>query len=127
VTLFFDVNVGTTLPGILKNALKLPVEFHRQHFPINTPDDVWLAQVGLWGWSVIGHDQHLHVRANELAAIKQYNIGCFYLWGAQATRWEKMTCFARAHDRIIKAEAESAKPFIYRITQSGLLRPIIIT
>ena len=52
--LYFDVNVGTVVPRVLKKDLRLPVEYHVEHFAVDTPDDVWLAQVGLWGWTVIG-------------------------------------------------------------------------
>lgn len=123
--LFFDVNVGTVVPRILKNELKLPVEYHVAHFPIDAPDDQWLATVGAWGWMVIGHDSSFHIRQNELSAIKQHGVGCFYFWGAEATRWQKLQCFALAYDRIVKAD-NTPKPFIYRITRSGLLKRVPI-
>ena len=45
--LFFDRNVGTVVPKALKALnLPIPVEYHDDLFPINTPDDQWLAQVG---------------------------------------------------------------------------------
>ena len=125
MTLYFDVNVGRKLPEALL-ILGLQVEYHLQHFLINAPDDQWLADVGAWGWTVIGHDSKFHLEANELSAIKQHNIGCFYLWGAEATRWQKMICFARAYDRIIEAEANTPKPFIYRVERTGRLRAIPI-
>ena len=125
--LFFDRNVGTIVPKTLK-TLRLPtsVEYHDDIFPKNTPDDRWLAEVGQWGWTVIGHDQKFHTEANELSALKQYRIGCFYLWGNNAPRWAKMQCFARAYDRIVAAEANTAKPFVFRVTLTGHLRTVPI-
>ncbi len=126
--LFFDRDLGTSLPLAL---LKLhfdkqfhEMHYHQQHFPINEADDVWMPMVGQWGWTIIGHDSQHHVRESELSAIKQYRIGCFYLWGWEAKRWEKMQCFAKAYDRIVEAEALTPKPFIFRVSQSGLLRPV---
>ena len=85
--LFFDRDTGTTLPLVLRTArlnFPIPVEYHQAHFPLEEQDDIWLPAVGQWGWTVIGHDSQHHKRLNELSAIKQYGIGCFYLWGAEA-------------------------------------------
>lgn len=89
-------------------------------------DDIWLPAVGQFGWTVIGHDHSYHKRPSELAAIKQYGIGVFYLWGATAPSWRYFQCLARAWDRIQEADANTPRPFIYHITQSGLLKPVQI-
>ena len=127
--LFFDRSVGTTLPKILRwQALKFPlqVEYHQLHFPPEEQDDRWLPVVGQRGWTVIGHDSSYHTNPAELSAIKQYEVGCFYLWGSQAPRWAKLQCFARAFDRIVEAEAHATRPFIYRVYQDGHLAPVPI-
>jgi len=127
--LFFDRSVGVVVPQVLQwKALRFPIQvhYHEEHFAIDEKDDIWLSQVGQWGWTVIGHDIRYHQKPNELSAIKQYRIGCFYLWGAEATRWEKLKCFVRAYDRITEAEANTLKPFIYRVTQRGILRSVAI-
>lgn len=123
--LYFDRNVGIKLPQALI-TLGLRVEYHQTHFPIGMQDDQWLAQVGIWGWTVIGHDSKFHLLPNELSAIKQYNIGCFYLWGAEAPRWEKLMCLARAFDRIVEAEANTVRPFIYTVSRAGRLKAVPI-
>jgi len=127
--LFFDRSVGVIVPQLLLwKPLRFPIQihYHDQHFPIDEKDDVWLNQVGQWGWTVIGHDFSYHQKPNELSAIKQYQIGCFYLWGSEATRWDKLKCFARAYDRILEAETSTPKPFIYRVSQTGRLNPVKI-
>jgi hypothetical protein len=124
---FFDRSVGVVVPQLLQwKSLRFPirVRYHEELFAINEQDDVWLSQVGQWGWTVIGHDSSYHQKPNELSAIKQYKIGCFYLWGAEATRWEKLRCLVRAYDRIIEAEANTSRPFIYRVARIGRLKPI---
>jgi len=68
-----------------------------------------------------GQDWSLHTKQNELEAIKQYGIGCFYLWGAEAPKWEIAHCFFRAYDRIISAAELATKPFIYRVARNGRL------
>ncbi len=127
--LFFDRSVGVVVPQVLQwKSLKFPiqVQYHQQHFAMDEQDDIWLNQVGQWGWIVIGHDSGYHKKPNELSAIKQYKIGCFYLWGSEAPRWGKLKCFARAYDRIIEFETNTPKPFICKISQRGVFTPVPI-
>lgn len=125
---FFDRDVGTSLPRALIE-LHFDRQFHEMHyhqelFPMDEKDDVWLPQVGQWGWTVIGHDSQHHAQQAEISAMKQYSVGCFYLWGSEAKRWEKMRCFAKAYERIVQAEMKTPRPFIYRVTKTGLLRAV---
>ena len=125
--LFFDRDVGTAVPKAL-GVLMLPthVEYHQSHFPTDSQDDVWMAQLGVWGWTLIGHDSRHHLEEAELSAIRQYGIGCFYLWGAEALRWEKMRCFLRAYERIVDAATNTPRPFVYRVTEKGRLTSVTI-
>ena len=36
-------------------------------------------------------------------------MGCFYIWGAQARRWEKMRCSLNAYERILDAIETTTK------------------
>lgn len=121
--LFFDKNIGVTVPQVLIR-LKMPVqvEYHEKHFPYDAPDDKWLPVVGENGWTVISHDRKYHLMPNELVALKQYKIGCFYLWGGEATRWGKMQVFVLAYNRILKAENHTPRPFIYDVDKRGKLK-----
>ena len=125
--LFFDRDVGIALPEAL-GVLKLPtrVEHHQNHFPIDSRDDDWMPRVGSSGWILIGHDSHHHHEESELLAIKQHEMGCFYLWGGGALRWEKMRCFLRAYENILEAAAKTPRPFIYRVTEKGRLTYVTI-
>ena len=96
------------------------------HFATDEPDDRWLPIVGQWRWTVIGQDYSYHKNQAELAAIKQYGIGCFYLWGSEAPDWEILRCFARGYDRIVAADANTQPPYIYRVTRLGLLTRVPI-
>lgn len=127
--LFFDRSIGVVVPQVLQwKSLRFPIQvhYHEQHFAINEQDDIWLSRIGQWGWTVIGHDSKYHKKPPELSAIKQYKVGCFYLWGAENTRWEKLKCFARAYDRIVEADVATPKPFIYRVSRTGRLRMIAL-
>ena len=126
-TLFFDRDVGVTLPKVL-DLLRLPthLEYHQKHFPINARDDDWMPTIGALGWTLIGHDSSHHWEESEVSAIKQHQIGCFYLWGAEAPRWEKARCFLRAYENILDAVKRTPRPFIYRVTEKGRLSSVTI-
>ena len=127
LVLFFDRDVGTALPRAL-NVLRLPtrVEYLQNHFPIDAQDDEWMPIIGSRGWVLIGHDRMHHRRSPERSAIQEYGMGCFYLWGAQARRWEKMRCFLNAYERILEAIETTPKPFIYRINRASRLESVSI-
>ncbi len=120
MVLFFDRDVGIALPNALDSLkLQIPIEYHQRHFPIDSPDDEWMSEIGGRGWVLVGHDSRHHLEPAELSAIKQYSMGCFYLWGSEAKRWEKALCFLRAYQRILNAIAETPKPYIFRIGKNG--------
>ena len=123
-TLFFDRSVGRRLPEFLM-MLNIPIgiEFHQKYFAPDEKDDVWLPRVGQNGWIVIGQDWSYHKNLAEISAIKQYNIGVFYLWGSESPMWEQLFCFVRAYPRILAAIDETPRPFIYWVTETGRLRP----
>ena len=125
--LFFDRDLGTALPTAL-HVLRLPtrVEYHQSHFPIEEPDDSWMTTVGTWGWTIVGHDSRHHLQEAELSAVKQDELGCFYLWGAEALRWQKMRCFLRAYEGILEAADNTPRPFIYRVTEKGRLNSVVV-
>ena len=125
--LFFDRDVGTALPQAL-TLLRLPttVEYLQNHFPADAQDDTWMPVVGSRGWILIGHDRMHHRRSPERSVIQQYEMGCFYLWGAQARRWEKMRCSLNAYERILEAIDTTPKPFIYRISRASRLESVTI-
>lgn len=130
--LFWDKNIGKVIPRVLRN-LKLQGHVIRYYSEVfvgsddqkENGDDFWLRTVGESDWIVFTQDYNYHTKPTELFAIRQYKIGCFYLWGASASRWEQMRSFARAYDRIIDAAISTPKPFIYRTTRSGQLKQLL--
>ena len=115
--------MGTGIPKACLQIRRFPiqVEYLQQHFAIDTPDDEWLPAVGALEWFVIGQDYNFHLRQNEMEAIRRYEIGVFYLWGATAPAWDTMRCFARAFDRIVEAAETTPRPFVFRIHKNGRL------
>lgn len=125
--LFFDRSIGTRIPKalrLLNPSSGIEIHFHDQHFKKDAPDDQWLPYVGSRGWIVVGFDYRLHINASELAALRQYDVGCFYLWGANDPRWEAFRVFARAFDRIVERAIETPRPFVYRVERSSRLQSV---
>jgi hypothetical protein len=123
--LFFDKNTGTALPLALKKlSPPFQIEYHQQHFKSDDDDDMWLPVVGGRNWTVIGHDRQFHENQSELKAIKQYKLGCFYLWGAEAKKWDKAKLFFKALSQIEIMAATTARPFVYSVKKNGNLKRV---
>ena len=126
LTFYFDVNFGTRLPKALRH-LRPPVdiEWHQnQRFRQDMPDDEWLAIVGKKDWIVFSHDRKFHTEAMESAAVKQHNVGCFYLPAANDPVWDKCSIFIRSFNRIRKLAVATEKPFIFDLKRNGHLKKI---
>lgn len=143
LTFYFDRNVGTRLPEALRLVqLKEVVHHHTPRIQLGLPvvggrtklfddqeqDDTWLRFVGERNWLVLTQDRKFHRSGyeNELSAIKQYRVGCFYLWGAEVPTWDKLRTFCRAFDHIVQAARDTPRPFIFDVARSGVLKPIPI-
>ena len=124
MTLFFDRNIGRAVPKALR-LLGVQVEYHDEYFAPNAPDDQWLATVGRVGWTVIGHDKKFHEIDVELQAVQHHKLGVFYLWGANAKKWDKMRLFAKVYDKIMSVVGSEQRPFIYRVHKGGAFKKIL--
>jgi len=119
LTFYFDRNFGTRFPQTLEHA-KPPfsVEYHhskKNNFSQTMADDIWLEICGKNKWIVFSHDQKFHTILVEAMAIKQHNVAAFYLPGANATTWEKLSYFVRAFPRILEIVKTDQAPYIYRV------------
>lgn len=138
---FFDKNCGVSVPEALG---RLKIRTHHiatpkrragfkardekdPLFAPDTPDDEWLPFVGKQEWVVISHDQKFHKPGyeSELNAIKQYGVGCFYLWGANALPYEKARCFLKAYEKILHVVQTTPKPFIFSIDKNSRLTRVL--
>ena len=104
-TLFWDKNIAKSIPLALQ-LLRLPnagTRYFLERYPASdqyqeSGDDRWLSEIGRLGWFVMTQDWSMHTKQNELRAIRQHEIGCFYLWGARETKWSVLRCFAHQSD-----------------------------
>ena len=78
---FTDRDLGKQFGAILK-AGGLTVERHIDHFAHDTPDDVWLAEVGRRGWTALTHDKRIRYKPNERDAVMRHRVGLLVIVGA---------------------------------------------
>jgi hypothetical protein len=132
LTFYFDRCLGTRFPeAIRKTKPPFGVEFQHDRkstykFRQDMPDDEWLTIAGQKDWIVFSHDRKFHSEASECTAIQQNSIGCFYLWGNNASSWEKLCSFARAYDKIVNAIEQTPRPFVYEVTKLGRLKRVAL-
>ena len=68
--------------GDLPKAGGQNVERHVDHFAPDTPDDVWLAEVGRRGWTALTHDKRIRYKPNERDAVIRHRVGLLVIVGA---------------------------------------------
>ena len=131
ITLFWDKNLAKAIPMAFRllRPASVDTRFYLQVYRgsgsvAEGGDDAWLEDVGSKGWFVITQDYNLHLRENELFAIKYHEVGCFYLWGASNSKWDTFRCFALGYDRIIEAALNTPRPFVYRVNRNGDLERV---
>lgn len=114
---FFDRTFGIRLPKAL-GSLKPPmlIKWHQeQGFAQDMPDDEWLSVVGPRKWVVLSQDRKYHLLENELLAIKQHAIRCFYLPCASEDRWVSLCHFVSGYERMQELARTEKAPFIYEM------------
>lgn len=125
--LYFDRCLGKKVPeALVKLTCPFQVRWHQgEGFPQDLDDDKWLHEVGSKKWIVISHDAKWHNEPAAIEAIKQHNIKCFYLYGANSQMFFKLG--ALAHNwRKISARITSEKgPFIYRLSVHNRLSKVL--
>jgi PIN like domain len=128
LTFYFDRNFGKRFPEALAHMNPpFKVEWHhskRNNFAQNMRDDRWLEICGSNGWIVFSHDQKFHQITVEAEAIRQHNVGCFYLPGASSPVFCKAQYFFNACPRILAIAQLQSKPFLYRVVPSGRIQQV---
>lgn len=76
------------------------------------------------GWTVLSHDRKFHSESTENLALRQHNLGCFYLPCAQNLKWDKAAAFFKTYRRMVEIVENQKPPFIYNISSSGRISPV---
>lgn len=113
---FLDRNLGRTIvPAALREA-GFATEVMDDHFPPDTPDDIWLKEVGNRGWFVVTLDERIRYRTIEQDAVRLFKVGMFLL-----VRWKGSTgqamgeALVAAKARMLRLAATQPRPFIAKV------------
>jgi hypothetical protein len=92
-------------------------------YPPATPDSVWLADAGAFGWLVITRDKRIRLRSHERRAIEAAEAGCFVLASRLHTSPDGQFQLIRTHlaemERLFVA---TPRPFVFTIDSRGTFR-----
>ena len=115
---FIDNNLGEQLAvgmkGFGENVMHLKDEFAE-----DTEDHDWLPYVGDNNLFLVTRDEKIRRAPAELGALKQHNVGAFFLGGKNRTRCELIQQLVRNWPRMKKLARETGRPFAFRIPPSG--------
>jgi hypothetical protein len=114
---YLDENIaGRTLVRSLRDlgyVVHTPPELYgSREAAEGTPDEVWLADVGRHGWTVIGRDTRILQVPTELAAYKAARLHMI-LYPGQATRETLIAALHATLNEVCTASARS-RPGVWR-------------
>jgi hypothetical protein len=110
---FTDRDLGKQFGEILK-AVGLTVERHADYFAPDTPDEVWLAEVGKRGWIALTHDSRIRYKPNERAAVMRHSVGLLVIVG-KAPFPDLARAFVATLPRVEQFLAGHKPPFIAKV------------
>lgn len=110
---FTDRDLGKKFPEILR-AAGLSVERHADHFQHDTPDEVWLREIGKKGWVAVTHDGRIRYKPNEKNAVVENNVALLVVVG-HAPYPELATAFVATEPKIREFIAAHTPPYIAKV------------
>lgn len=111
---FTDRDLGHLFPQILRDA-GLQVERHDDYFQPDTPDDVWLPEVGRRGWIAISRNKDIYYQPNECDAIMRAGTALFIVIGPGANTLDLARNFIACRHKIERFIQANRPPFIARV------------
>ena len=115
---FIDNNLGENLAKGMK-AFGEDVVHLKEFFAPDTDDPAWLARIGTEGWFLITRDLRVRKRPGELHALKEHDVGAFFLGGKNRSRCELIQQLVRNWPRLKELAESTRPPFAYRVPPSG--------
>jgi len=124
---FVDRALGRKIGAFLRAYEGIDrVELHDDHFPQNTPDTHWLAEVGARGWVVLTKDVHIKTNLVELDAVLGANVALFALARGHASAETMAATFMAAIDPMLRALRRFARPMVGTIAADGVITMRIV-
>jgi hypothetical protein len=119
---FLDENLlGRQIAESLKTA-GVRVEVLSDHFPKQTPDVEWLAEVGRRGWLVLSRDTSVGINIPEAIAVAQGHVKMFALVMGNAPRAELVRDIVNAIPKMERFARSHPAPFIAKVYPLGKVK-----
>lgn len=115
---FIDNNLSEKLAKGMKEFGEDVVHL-KEFFAEDADDEVWLRRIGDEGWFLITRDDKVRYRPSEIQALRNHQVGAFFLGGKNRTRCELIRQLVRNWPRIKEYARKERRPFAYRIPPSG--------
>lgn len=109
------------VPDALR-ACGVRVELKTDHFAPNTPDPVWLPEVGGRGWTILSKDKQLRHNYLELVGLLQSGTGSFILTSGNYTGQEMADAYVKALPDIRRMLNKYPPPFVATVSKVGNVR-----
>lgn len=121
---FVDNNLGPQLAAGMKGFGEDVVHLTEFLEP-NVPDTEMLARVGSEGWYLVTRDDKIRYRPAESAAIKEHQVGAFFMGGKNLSRCQLIQQLVRNWPRMKTLAAKTRRPFAFRVPPRGAqIKPI---
>jgi len=95
------------------------VEPHSKWFRHNTPDEVWLLEVGEKKWIVLMRDLRIGKRIIELNALLVGGVKAFALVSGEMSDAQNAAIIVRALPKVFDMVEANDFPFIAKIQKNG--------
>jgi len=115
---FLDNNLSTRLADGMC-AFGEDVTHLQNHFVADTADAIWLQDIGQKGWILITRDQRITKNPAEKMALRQNNVGAFFLAGKNRSHWDLVEQLVRNWRRLKSLSSSTDRPFAFRIPSKG--------
>ena len=113
-----DENLGEPLARGLQEFGE-EVVHTREKFGEGTADTSMLKDLGSQQLFLVTRDRRIRSRPNELRALKENNVGAFFLGGKNGKRCHLIRQLVRNWHRIKEHAATKRRPFAFEIASRG--------
>jgi len=120
VNFFIDNNLGEELALGLRGFGEAVIHL-KESYPEDTPDEVWLEDIGNKGYFLITRDKRIRYNPLENRTLRTYKIGAFFLQGKQRSRCDLILQLVRNWPRIkeFALSNRNKRPFAFRVPPNG--------
>ncbi len=127
--LFFDEDMGTSIPKFLKGADgNVEILWLRGRFPNESDprrqDIGWLEEAWRAGWLVVSCNKSMLKVAFERQAIVTHRVGIVFLASGRIGRLPMMRALLRKWDWLKEIDLATPRPFAYYLYASGRTRQL---